>query len=222
MFKKLLYIGAVVALLAIIALVYFTYTYQATAPGNTNTVAAPTPTAFENKLDENGNSASPYGTSTYYNPLGYSIDYITDLFKQNKTTIILPHKTTNNKVTLEEFKHEIPVEHCALSGQCTPTTTDIKFGSTLLNENITAIRQTAFGKTLEVRTVSGLTVYEITQGAEGEGIVYSFIPWQDNKVIFMYRTYIDENVVLNYKSASKFIPIEEQKRIYDRVIGSLD
>ncbi len=221
MFKKLLYIGAIVALLAIIALVYATYHYQAIDTNSNNVSQTPTPTPTE-QLDQNGNPQSPYGTSTYYSDQGYSFDYPTSLFTQHKGMVNPIYKGIASQISVDEFIHEIPIEHCALSGVCTPTTVNMRFGSTLLDDSIATILKTEFGQSLEKYAVADLSVYEVSQGVEGEGMIYSFIPWQDNKTLFLYRTYIDESILAGYQNAKNFIPLAEQEAIYKKIIGSLD
>ena len=62
--------------------------------------------------------------------------------------------------------------------------------------------------------------WEYTEGAEGEGIVYTFIP-HNNKLLILYRTFIDENVITNYKNVKNFITYAKQAEIMTEIIESI-
>ncbi len=176
----------------------------------------------ELELDQNGNPTFQ-NSSTYTNKTaGYSFNYPTDLFVQSKQTIVLPHN--NQKITVDEFRHEIPVEYCALSGVCTPTTMNMKWGSAQLAIDRAQLLKSAIAAELVEKTINDFTVYEYAIGAEGEGIIYEYIEQAGKPLLLMYRTYMDENILTKYKTITNkgYIGIKDQEQIFNTIIGSLD
>lgn len=191
--------------------------------GMKNSQGSSVENSSNNTNTDNGDPTSVYGTKTYVNELGgYTFDYPADLFQPFKAPISFPAPNGKNiTANVDAFKHEIAVEHCALSGKCTPTTIDMSIGSTFRNEtfDIKNYPNIDFVK-IPFESETGF-IYEYNQGVEGEGMVFTFIP-QQNKLIIIYRTYIDENINLVYKKAKDFLPIAKQEEIYKKIINSLD
>ncbi|MDQ3018918.1 MAG: hypothetical protein M3Q64_03545, partial [bacterium] len=177
--------------------------------------------------NSSNNAAPPTNTSTtdpeghYTNKVnGYSFDYPKALFVEYQTTTTLPHD--NSKVSVDALKHELPMQYCAPSGQCRPTTINMSVGSTMINGPIEAIQKTDIGSQMIKKQLGDLTVYELEMGAEGEGIVYYYIPMPSNKILVIFRTFIDESTLISYKGANDFIPLAEQKRIFDQIVLTLN
>ncbi len=162
--------------------------------------------------------------------LNFNLNYPDKLFTTSKENVSLPGVNGTDKIkTIDVFKHTINIQHCALSGKCTATTTDMSWGATARQETFDPKNypQLDFKKTI----YGDKTAYEAQMGAEGEGIVYTMIPFPDNTgekdgrpdyVIILYRTYIDESIEANYKTAAGFLPLSKQAEIYKNIISSLD
>lgn len=229
--KALIIAGTIIAVAAIATMIYFV-AFRDNSDSTTNTnwtvndpskhVEEPPEETPKEQLDQNGNPKSPYGTSTYYSKGGFSLDYPTDLFIQYKKERTFPGPLGSTMTTtLDEFKHEIPVQYCALSGNCVPTTIDMAFGAFKINDTFDP--KDFPDLNLKKKSFVDIQAWEGQQGAEGEGIVYVFIPSADgNQYTVIYRTYIDENIVLSYKKAKDFIPIKQQEEIFRKIVTSLD
>jgi hypothetical protein len=153
----------------------------------------------------------------------FEFQYPTNLFTaEYGNDIFLPYRNDNSTAISEVvLNHTIPVEHCALSGQCTPTTTDLKVGATVLKDTLATIKNSSIGNQLIPQTYGTTKALVLAQGVEGEGIEYYFIEMPNGKVLMMYYQYINENVVQNYKKAKDFIPYAKQTRIAEDIIKSI-
>jgi hypothetical protein len=124
-----------------------------------------------------------------------------------------------------ELAHIINTKHCALSGVCTPTTTNMKFGVIVFPKDIyptlVSLKKTSIGSELTNKTYGSNKAYILSQGVEGEGINYYFIENPNGGLLMVYYQYINENVLSEYKNVKDFIPYATQNRIVENVVASI-
>lgn len=152
----------------------------------------------------------------------YEFEYPTNTFKATYgKEIFLPYESSKSAYSQISLYHEIPVEYCGASGECTPTTDSMEVGSIVLEDTIEAIKKSSIGKMLSTKTYGLNTALVLSQGAEGEGMEYHFLEMPNNKVLLVYYRYINEEVVLNYKNVKDFIPYKQQTKIVDDILRSI-
>ncbi len=152
----------------------------------------------------------------------YEFEYPTNTFAaEYGENIYIPYNYDKMSYSQITLFHQIPVQYCGASGQCTPNTIDMKFGAVLLEDSITDIQRSNIGDQLKARTFGTNTTLILSQGAEGEGIEYYFIEMPNQKVLMLYHKYINENVVLNYKKEKDFIPYAKQVEIAENIVQSV-
>ena len=188
----------------------------------TTTISTDEPLANSDGTEQNisDSGKKSYGSQKW----GYRFDYPAWQFSSYQTNMSFPTPAGKSGVVgratakVDAFKNVIAVEHCALSGECTPTTTNMTFGSIMRDEQFSLENypDLEFVGHLYGNTPS----WEYTEGAEGEGIVYTFIP-HNNKLLILYRTFIDENVITNYKNVKNFITYAKQAEIMTEIIESI-
>ena len=211
--KSLLGAGMIIAGIAIILIVYTVWTKNPSSEPSVNTNM---PIPQEQQQPEE----SADNTLTYTNNSGgYSFQYDKRLAPFRATMTIYSPQGKSTQQTVDAFRYEIPVEYCALSGKCKPTTTNMSIGSTIRTEDFNADSYPDL--TFERKNYGKISVYEAQMGAEGEGIVYTYIPLPNNRLLIVYRTFIDENTLINYKTAKGFIPLTQQEQIYSQIISSI-
>ncbi|MCX6712680.1 MAG: hypothetical protein NTY66_00540 [Candidatus Vogelbacteria bacterium] len=154
----------------------------------------------------------------------FEVSYPRRVFKLAEKPAVVPSAWTE-KTRAQVLTHTIPIQHCGLSGlpeHCTPSTTDISISFFVLersfNDVFKELKKT-FGD-LPVVTLDGHQGVRFEQGVEGEGIVYTVLPVNDTKTLFIGRSYLDEQIVGGYKGAKDFIRLAEQKKLYDEVIAT--
>lgn len=223
--KNLLIIGLVIALAAIIWIVY---TVLSKDPPVENYLPLPN-VAVPDEL-RNNNSQQPtlktYNSSKY----GLSFSYPSFLLaEQYEPTagIFVPYNDVDGvdagPTQIEaDFSYILNVEYCAPSGDCAPSTENMNFGFSAIDEPIESIRAKSKNTTELTRKTFGKNVfYEAQQGAEGEGIFYYFIPLDKETTLMFYRTYLDENILIAYKDTPNFISYAKQGQIMNDILSSL-
>lgn len=122
--------------------------------------------------------------------------------------------------------HTIEAKHCDLSGlpeNCTNQTTDISLVITPIKQSfqkVTLAAENFFGN-LSEQKLDNLSFKMAEQGAEGEGRAYYFIKLSESKTLVITRTYINQEIVGEYKDNKDFIKIGEQQKIFDDILKTL-
>lgn len=162
------------------------------------------------------------------NNLGYQYSYPSEYSSlgQESFTLTLPislDKADMISGSFGGFQNILPIKYCGPSGICQNTTQN--FGIDVLNINLTEeeLKNSALGPNLTKVQIAGYTVYQYNEGAEGEGINYSFVisPINEGQILVVAHKYIDETVVRNYLSAKGFVTYDRQKKIVTDLIDSI-
>jgi len=156
---------------------------------------------------------------------GFSVKYSSSIFIKKSATLDLP-TVVNETIAGVKLIHEVPIQHCGLSGlpeHCTPTTQNISIGLFPVNINFSVLHKLFKKYTGELfpLEVNGDQGYTFEQGIEGEGIHYYFFPLGRDSSIIITRTYINEEVVMTYRDAPTFIPFNQQKELFEKVLNTL-
>ncbi len=156
----------------------------------------------------------------------YQYEYPTDLDNSFGESLGLPLPYPLNSEAIlaasPGITKVLPIRYCALSGVCQPTTTNMSVAVGLINTPEEILRQSPIAQSLEKTTVGKMTVYTYSEGAEGEGINYSFvIDPKTKRVVVVAQRYLDENTLISYKNAKGFIPLEVQNQITSNIIKSI-
>lgn len=152
-----------------------------------------------------------YGISFYFQNQFFSYKYGEEIY--------LPFGQNEAKYSLFELVHNIKTQHCALSGVCTPTTDNLKIGLIFLeDQTIDKIRKSSIGDQLVSKKFDNRQGWQLSQGVEGEGMNYYFFDAKDKGVLMFYQTYLDENILTNYKTTKDFIPYERQQSIMAQIL----
>ncbi len=219
-YKKLVAPLIVVVFLVIL----FLGAYILREKNNQQKPITPRPISETEDVNNQKSSNDKYTFQEYFNgkdyPNNYSYSYPQNIFKQYTTAIYLPYNQKKLKVT-DAFKHEIPIEYCGPSGECSPTTIDMSFGSIFIPDSLSTIKNSEIGSELQIKQILDITVYELKMGVEGEGMNYTFLEWNDRTLMFFHK-YIDETVLVSYQKNTDFIPYKEQVEIMNKIIGSID
>ncbi len=155
---------------------------------------------------------------------GYSLQYPTNVFTpQYGSDVFLPYSNANaTAITAIELAHMVNTEYCALSGECTPTTTNMKFSiANLDDQSFAKLKKTKSGTEFVAQTYGTNKALVLAQGAEGEGAEYYFIENPNGGVLMMSYFYINENIVNKYKTVKGFIPYAQQTHIIEDIVKSI-
>lgn len=157
------------------------------------------------------NVSNPQVLSYDYKKSGFGIKASTDLSTDYSASdnISLPFET-------DKFSQDIglskilPIQYCGLSGECQPTTTNYAVTVGLLD--LTETQLLAFPIADDFTKVNRnlATIYEYSQGAEGEGINYFFLVMPDSKIFVVAHRYLDETTNLRYKNVKNFTTYKKQ------------
>lgn len=225
-FKNSILIGGIIAIIAVFVLLYSIFNTSKTAEAplinaNINEQAQTTPTPSVTPTP----SPTPEpitNAKTYTDPVNnYSFSYPQDTFKPFVIAVSVPFGKREVVSTTTSFKHEINTEYCAPSGVCQPTTVDMSFGAAVLQQSLETIKkENPEFKLLTVQRQS-IKTQEYSEGAEGEGMAYYFFPLTNGKTLMMYQRNISEKILTKYQSVPEFLKIDEQMRIMDSILASI-
>lgn len=159
---------------------------------------------------------------------GFSLKYPADIFTESKSQLPFPFSQQQGDLRqVTTLTHEIPVEHCDLSGRpegCTRTTKDITISLMPLNTSRTDVlnnARTYLEVDLPELNLGQVTAKTALVGAEGEGRFYYVVDLHNDKTLIIIRSYINEQVVTSYKTQADFIPFNEQEELFKRITSSL-
>ncbi len=231
-FKSILFIGLLVALVAIFVLIYTVAMKTANSPtqpqvnktsGNVSTNNTNEPPATVDPVRGQLTRVDSQNLKFTNTSQGYSFVFPDDKFTENPGFPIMTpfgpyHQNLNPDITMYR---ELAVEHCFLSGKCDSVTNNMAFGAIKLADTMQEFLQSEEGKAATIETIGNKKFYIIEQGAEGEGIIYYITATPDGKVLLLFRTYINEEIVLTYKKAKDFIKYADQTKIMNSVLQSL-
>ncbi len=150
----------------------------------------------------------------------FSIQYPADFVRSEKE-VNTPYTNAAVPITSTNFAHTIPVKYCNLKGDCVPNTTDISIAFTVVNSSLDTINQSKVKSELEDFTAGTNKFRYFTQGVEGEGIYYYFISLPNKKTLMISRTYLDENILISYKTSEDFIKKGDQDNLAEQILRSL-
>lgn len=154
----------------------------------------------------------------------YSFSYPEDIFGFYDKQLQVPFLNAKKEVDAVAIVHTIPVEHCDLSGlpeHCTPTTTDISISFAPLDYSLATIKNAKGGTDLQPIEINGIEGWSMDVGAEGEGRIYRYLPLNDKQTLWISESYINENVVGNYKNAKGFITYGEQGLLAEKIYNTI-
>jgi hypothetical protein len=177
-----------------------------------NDYCNPAPFLFSNK------NSDVWATHTDSQKL-FSVSY-PKLFSKKETTITLYPLKALYPAT--ELSYDIPVEYCALSGVCVPRTKNISIQIASLplsyEETRAVLTKDLLSEHIEIAGKDG---FSVSMGAEGEGLYYYAIPLTKTQTLLITRAYIDESIIISYKTAPEFIPFKDQKKVFDEILKTL-
>lgn len=165
--------------------------------------------------------------------LGYSFNYPSytdrtfwdpDNNRELGAEIKLPKEFDSEESNIGEkvIMHTLPIQYCALSGKCNPTTLNFAINVGYSGRTFKQLRTSSIWEGMQHKTIGEYNVYIYEIGAEGEGIIYYFADGPDNKIYVVALKYINEQVMPKYKTASGFTSFEEQKATAENIIKILD
>jgi|GEM_PF-4422879 len=140
---------------------------------------------------------------------------------QTEADVATPYTANPVDVTSQIFTHTIPMQYCNLKGDCVPNTTDFSISFTVVNSSVATISSSPNMTGIADVTFGANKFKCLTQGVEGEGIVYCFISLPSGKTLMVSRKFIDENVLAGYKNAKDFIKKADQDKLAAQIMGSL-
>jgi hypothetical protein len=190
---------------------------------NTNSTKEPVDLLDQDEIDQTG-SISTEGSSLKFTSKtdGYLFMFPSKTFTVNpQYPLIKPFGDRTNLKPAIAFDRELTIEHCQLSGKCEPVTQNMSWGAIKLQDSFSTLLSSDIKDQLTSQPFGTNTVYVLEQGVEGEGMFYYFIKTPDNKILMLYRTYINEQVVGNYKNAKGFIPYSQQSQIMSDILKSI-
>ncbi len=115
----------------------------------------------------------------------------------------------------------LPIEYCALSGECRPTTTNFAINLGPSGKTLMELKNSDLGSSLVQRRIGDHSVYTYEVGAEGEGIIYYFVLGPNDQMYAVALKYLNEQVVTKYSNEQSFTPFSQQKTITENIIKSL-
>lgn len=129
--------------------------------------------------------------------------------------------SSNDYITDKALANILPVQYCALSGICQPTTTNfaVYIGAIDLTEK--NLLQSGLGQSVTKTTVGNYSVYKYEQGAEGEGIIYYFLFGSNKKMTVVALRYMNEQVMARYQTVPNFVKYTDQIKTTEKIIQSL-
>jgi len=156
----------------------------------------------------------------------FEIKYPKDIFKRtcNQITVPLP---SQEKIKAVGLVHSVAVRHCGLSGlpeHCSATTTDIAIDFFTVSRNFNDVfkdLQKSYGQDMLIATYDGHQGVRFTIGAEGEGVVYTILPLNSAKTLFIMRSYVSEEFDIIYKETPGFIKYSDQKVLFEQIMSTL-
>ena len=166
-------------------------------------------------------SSSLWATYTHPQKV-FSISYPPSFSKTEHPRLFYPVITRETKSVA--FTHSIPVKFCGMSGECSPNTLDMQIQLSVLDASFSDVTRAIASSTSQEPqsfTIGERTGVFSSMGVEGEGIYEYAIPLSGTQTLFIARTYIDEASVISYKTAPRFIPFEDQKKLFDEILLTL-
>jgi hypothetical protein len=150
----------------------------------------------------------------------YEFGYPRSVFKYAEKNVLIPPED-NDKSKAQVLSHSIPAKHC-VGGECSATTTDMSVSFLVVGRSFGDVFRELKEKygDLPVVTVDGHQGVRFEQGSGAEGRIYLVLPVDDAKTLFIGRSYINEKVATSYGSAKNFIPLAEQKAIFDQIMST--
>jgi hypothetical protein len=155
----------------------------------------------------------------------FEVKYSSKIFKRISRQLASP-LPSQEKLTAVSLIHSISVQHCGLSGRpehCTPTTTDMAIDFFTVARNFNDVFkdiQKIYGQNMPVVTIDGHQGVRFSIGAEGEGIIYTVLPVNNGKTLFIARSYMDEGFISKYQGIEDFIKYDSQKTLFDQIIST--
>lgn len=208
--KIFVIVGGIIAVAAIITLMYVVFTLP----------PEPEPVDTSTNNSEQERPTDPSSKRYINTANGFSFIYPNNLKTGTEDFTYVP-SGSEEKVALEaQFVHEIPVEYCAASGECRPTTQDFEFGVSIIESSLAKLR-TRIEIPMTTKKFGDVTAYIMNQGVEGEGINYYFVVLDSTRTLMFDQRYIDENILISYKTAKDFIPFAQQNKMMETIISSL-
>ncbi len=118
--------------------------------------------------------------------------------------------------------HRIAVQHCALSGNCTPTTDNPLIGIYVIDEPLAGIQAKAEDWQNEGPvTVDGRAGFGFQMGVEGEGERDIFAPLSASETLYITCSTINEEVMMGYSSEPAFVKLAQQQELCDQLLNNV-
>lgn len=148
-----------------------------------------------------------------------------DTLVQSEGDINSPYTATPVAITSQIFAHTIPIEHCTLKPECTPTTTDFSIGFTIVNSSVAKIvASPKMAGTADI-TLGASKLKYLEMGVEGEGIIYYFIALPSGKTLMISQTFLSDSILSedlqNLYKTKGFITRTEQDALAKQILTSL-
>ncbi len=156
----------------------------------------------------------------------FEIKFPKSILKRNSKQVNSP-LANEEKLKSVGLAHIIPASNCDVpnSVRCVPTTTDmaIDFFSVTRNFNdVFKELQKIYGPNMLVVTVDGHQGVRFSLGDAKEGVVYTALPINNTKTLFIKRYYLKEPPKSSLGSnLADFISPPDQKDLFDQIMSSL-
>ncbi len=157
-------------------------------------------------------------------PVELTADYFSEDVADYTSSISLPRDIENKGFGLGHmFGKVLPVEYCDLKGDCFPKTVNylIGIGEMAMTEQ-QLLRLPLAQSFTKVRIGDQGFSYNYSEGAEGEGINYYFVPISSGKIIVIAHRYIDEQILINYQKQPNFTKYQKQLEKVIEILESIN
>ena len=163
---------------------------------------SPTVLTFEDK--SNG-----YG---FKYPVELEANYFTEGMENYTSGISLPKDIEDKGFGLgHDLGKVLKVQYCTLKGDCGPTTVNYSVATGEMDITEKDLLKLPLAKSFtKTRLGTQSFMYDYSEGAEGEGINYHFIPVAPGKIVIVAHRYINEQVVTSYQKTPNFTKYEKQ------------
>lgn len=153
----------------------------------------------------------------------FELKYPKSVFKKNYPTVVSP-LPSKEKIKAVGLVHSVPAKYCSKSdGKCVATTTDMAIELFTVTRNFNDVfkeLQKDHGESLPVITIDGHQGVRFSVGTDNEGSVYTVLPINAAKTLFIKRQYLGEDFDKMYSKTRGFIKLTDQKALFEQILSS--
>jgi len=116
------------------------------------------------------------------------------------------------------------VGDCTVEEDCTETVRDASIGFYVIQEHWYPLLSTLeeLGYHIVDSTIDGQPSFGFSQSSEGYTVSYDFLELPSESTLMIVLSYIDEEIVEQYRDVEGFLPFEQQNALYERILESVN